>query len=84
MLRVNTPSIRLEPSAIQYPVEITSQNLAVHASDNMLLFTAVLSVFIGGALIWMGRKGKIMWMWTWGAGLIIMSIYMAVAILFNA
>lgn len=49
----------------------------------MLLFTSFLSVFIGIAMIYLGKKGKQMWM-VWGAyGLIIMALYMAGAIVFG-
>ncbi len=50
--------------------------LAQHASDDMLLLTAVLGFFIGFVLIYLGRLGKQMWMWVWGAGLVVMSIFM--------
>jgi len=47
----------------------------------MLLFSAVPGVIIGCILIYMGRKGKIMWMRYWGGGLIISSIAMSYFIL---
>ena len=50
--------------------------LAQHASDDMLVLTAVLGFFIGFVLIYLGRLGKQMWMWVWGAGLVVMSIFM--------
>jgi hypothetical protein len=67
---------------MRYSSDIPEVPLASHASDDMLLFTAVVAIFVGFALVWMGRKGKIMWMWTWGAGLVVVSIYMGTAILF--
>ncbi len=60
--------------------EIPPDQLAVHASDHMLLFTAVISLFIGAVLFFLGRKGKQMWMWTWGIGLIICSVFMWLAV----
>lgn len=52
--------------------------LAQNASDDMLVFTAVLGFVIGFVLIYLGRLGKQMWMRVWGAGLVIMSVYMGV------
>ena len=54
--------------------EIPKEQLAVHASDDMLVLTAVLGVLIGIALTILGRKGKVMWMWVWGIGLILCSL----------
>lgn len=55
-----------------------SPALAQHASDDMLLLTAVMGFFIGLILIYLGRLGKQMWMWVWGAGLIVMSLFMGI------
>ena len=63
--------------------EIPKEQLAVHASDDMLLVTAVLGFLIAIALVYLGRKGKQMWMWVWGIGLIIISVYMGVSIAFD-
>lgn len=63
--------------------EIPAEQLAVNASNDMLLLTAVLGVFIGIALTVMGRKGKQMWMHVWGTGLIICSLYLGVSIGFG-
>ncbi len=60
--------------------EIPAEQLAVNASNDMLVLTAVLGVLIGFALIYLGRKGKQMWMWVWGIGLVIISIYLGVSI----
>jgi len=59
--------------------EIPKEQLAVHASDDMLLVTAVLGIFIGVVLTYLGRKGKQMWMWVWGLGLIICSAYLGLS-----
>ena len=59
--------------------EIPKEQLAVHASDDMLLLTAVLGFLIAIALIYLGRKGKQMWMWVWGIGLIICSTYLGLS-----
>ena len=47
----------------------------------MLLFTALLSIIIGSILIWLGRRGKQLWMVVWSIGLIICSVLMGAAIL---
>ena len=61
------------------PPEMLSKN----ASNDMLLFTAFLSVIIGAILIYLGVKGKQLWMIVWSAGLIFMSFFMAGSILFG-
>lgn len=62
---------------------IPEEQLAVHASDDMLLLTAVLATLIGFALFYLGRKGKQMWMWVWGIGLVIVSVYMGIGVYFD-
>ncbi|MFT7526982.1 MAG: putative alpha/beta hydrolase [Arenicella sp.] len=52
--------------------------LGQHARDDMLLLTAVLGVFVGFALTYMGKRGRQLWMFVWGIGLILASIYMGV------
>lgn len=61
------------------PPEMLSRN----ASNDMLLFTAFISVLIGIALTWLGIHGKQLWMVVWSIGLIICAIVMAFAILFS-
>jgi len=63
--------------------EIPAQQLAKHASDDMLLLTAVLGVLIGIVLTVLGRKGKQMWMWVWGLGLIVVSLYLSASLAFD-
>jgi len=60
--------------------EIPPEQLAVNASNDMLILTAVLGVFIGLTLTYLGRRGKQMWMWVWGIGLVIISIYLGLSI----
>ena len=60
------------------PPELLTRN----SSNGMLLFTAFLSIIISFAMIYLGKKGKQLWM-VWGAyGLIIMALYMAGSLLF--
>ncbi|NNC99550.1 MAG: hypothetical protein HKN85_05165 [Gammaproteobacteria bacterium] len=58
--------------------EIPADQLASHASDEMLLLTAVLGVIIGCVLAYLGKLGKQQWMLVWGFGLVLMSLYMGV------
>lgn len=63
--------------------EIPKEQLAVHASDDMLVVTAGLGILIGVVLTLLGYKGKQMWMFVWGIGLCIFSIYLGVTMLFD-
>lgn len=40
----------------------------------MLLFTVVLAFGIGCILLWLGRRGRVMWLTVWSAGLILASV----------
>ena len=66
---------------MRYPEHIPPEQLTVHASDDMLLFTAALSILIGVILTWLGHKGRQLWMVTWSIGLIICSILMGASLL---
>jgi hypothetical protein len=48
-----------------------SQSSGLH---HMLLFTVVLAFFIGIILLWLGRRGRVMWLTVWSAGLILASV----------
>ena len=61
------------------PPEMLSRN----AHNDMLLFTAFLSVVIGSNLIYLGKRGKQLWMIVWSIGLIAMSLFMAGSIVFG-
>lgn len=60
------------------PPEMLSKN----AHNDMLLFTAFLSIIIGSVLIYLGKRGKLLWMVVWSFGLIGMSLFLAGSILF--
>ena len=62
---------------------IPTEQLAMHASDDMLILTAVIGFLVGFALTFLGRKGKQMWMWVWGIGLIVISAYMGLSLAFD-
>lgn len=48
------------------------------ATDDMLLFTVILSLIIGFVLMWLARHGRQMWLMAWSAGLVLASVaYMA-------
>lgn len=66
---------------MRYPENIPAEQLTVNASDNMLLFTAALSILIGVILTYLGHKGRQLWMVTWSIGLIICSVLMGVSLL---
>jgi len=55
----------------------------MHASDDMLLLTAVMGFFIGLILAFMGKKGKQLWMLVWGIGLVFCSIYLGLSMAFG-
>jgi hypothetical protein len=52
------------------PEPLYSQSSGLHF---MLLFTVVLAFFIGLALLWLGRRGRVMWLTVWSVGLIMAS-----------
>ena len=47
---------------------------AYGSTDEVVVFTALLSIFIGAILVWLGRRGKQMWLTVWSGGLIVASI----------
>ncbi len=66
---------------MKYPENIPPEQLTVNASNDMLLFTAALSIVIGVILVYLGRKGRQLWMVTWSIGLIICSVLMGASVL---
>lgn len=63
--------------------EIPKEQLAAHASDDMLLLTSIMGVVIGILLTIIGHKGKQLWMFVWGIGLVFCSIYLGVSMAFD-
>lgn len=49
---------------------------AKHASDGMLLVTAFLGILIGFILMYLAKRGNVMWMMAWGFGLILVSLFL--------
>jgi len=55
------------------PAELLTRN----SSNGVLLFTSFISIIISFAMIYLGKKGKQLWMVLGAYGLIIMALYMA-------
>jgi len=68
---------------MKYPENIPREQLSKYASDDMLIFTSFIAIFVGIALLYMGIKGKQLWMIPWSIGLIILSVMMGVTIYFE-
>ena len=68
---------------MRYSEDLPHAELSKYASDDMLLFTAFISIFVSFALLYMGIKGKQLWMIPWGAGLFMVSIVMGIAIYYE-
>lgn len=68
---------------MRYSEDIPREQLSKYASDDMLIFTAFIAIFVGIALLYMGIKGKQLWMIPWSIGLIILSVLMGVTIYFE-
>jgi len=62
---------------------IPPEMLTKNAHNDMLLFTAFLSVIIASILIYLGKRGRQLWMVVWSIGLIGMSVFMAGSIIFG-
>lgn len=45
----------------------------------MLNFTVSLALFIGIALWWLGRRGKVLWLQVWSIGLVVFSVAYLIA-----
>lgn len=59
---------------------IPENELTSNASDGMLLLTAVLGFLIAIVFIIGGWKGRQMYIWVWGIGLLFVSVHLGVAI----
>lgn len=59
---------------------IPEEQLASHASDDMLILTGIIGFFVGLVLVYIGRKGKQMYLWVWGAGLVVISVYLSISL----
>jgi len=61
-------------------MQIYSQSDGLHL---MLNFTVFLALVIGLILFWLGRRGRVLWLIVWSAGLVIFSIAYLVAAMFG-
>ena len=61
-------------------MQIYSQSSGLHF---MLNFTVALALIIGLALLWLGRRGRVLWLQLWSAGLVLFSIVYLVAAAFG-
>ncbi len=66
---------------MRYSEDIPPEKLTINASNDMMLFTAALSILIGLILVYLGHKGRQLWMVTWSIGLIICSILLGISLL---
>jgi len=63
-------------TATELPVY--SQSAGLHF---MLNFTVALALLIGVLLLWLGRRGRVMWLQVWSAGLVLCSVaYLGAAV----
>lgn len=51
-------------------MQIYSQSAGLHF---MLNFTVALALVIGVALLWLGRRGRVLWLQVWSVGLVVFS-----------
>lgn len=65
---------------MRYRDNLPPEQLAVNASNDMLVFTAFLGVIIGIIISWLGKKGGALWMLYWGIGLVFASLFLGVSI----
>ncbi|MCB1923031.1 MAG: hypothetical protein KDJ27_04670 [Gammaproteobacteria bacterium] len=60
-------------------MQIYSQSAGLHF---MLNFTVALGLIIGVVLLWLGRRGRVLWLQVWSAGLVVFSIaYLGAAVM---
>jgi len=64
-----------------------TQGMQVYAQSDglhfMLNFTVTLALVIGVLLFWLARRGKVLWLSVWSAGLVIFSFAYLVAAMFG-
>lgn len=61
--------MRYSEAAVAEPLYVNTPHL-----QHTLLFTVVLAFFIGAALLYLGRRGRVMWLTVWSIGLMIASL----------
>jgi hypothetical protein len=61
--------MRYADTPLAEPLYLTSSNL-----QNTLLFTVVLAFFIGMVLLYLGVRGRVLWLKVWSIGLMLASL----------
>ena len=59
---------------MRYRIGEEASQAALNSTDYTMLFTLAISVVIGVLLVWMGRRGKQLWLLVWGGGLVVCSL----------
>ena len=62
--------------AVVADMPVYSQSDGLHF---MLNFTVALALFIGIALWWLGRTGRVLWLQVWSIGLVLFSVTYLIA-----
>jgi hypothetical protein len=62
--------MRYSDTQLAEPLYVTSSNL-----QNTLLFTVVLAFFIGMVLLYLGVRGRVLWLMVWSVGLMLASLF---------
>jgi len=52
-------------------MQVYSQSEGLHF---MLNFTVALALVIGVVLLWLGRRGRVLWLQVWSIGLVVFSV----------
>jgi hypothetical protein len=61
--------MRYSDPAVAEPLYINTPNM-----QYTLLFAVVLAFFIGAVLLYLGRRGRVLWLTVWSIGLMISSL----------
>lgn len=61
--------MRYADTPLAEPMYLTSSNM-----QNTLLFTVVLAFFIGMVLLYLGVRGRVLWLKVWSIGLMLASL----------
>ena len=59
---------------MRYRIGESPELAAYGSTGDFVLFTVVLCLFIGAALVWIGWRGRQWWLVIWNAGLIVASV----------
>jgi hypothetical protein len=61
---------------MRYPEPAVTEPLYAHSANlqHTLLFTVVLGFLIGAVLLYLGRRGRVLWLTVWSIGLMLASL----------